>query len=143
VLAASPETSLQFFLDKAFCMDTQVDGRDVPGSDDVVAVFSVGVSSILSSRVFADVELGVGLTEAASDYTIRVAFPIQLDTPTLRLPARTVLPDDRRSAWGGHALGSSRSSRAERWPLSAPRSAPGHPNGHTPFVYGIGVSAHG
>jgi len=81
VLAASPETSLQFFLDNAFFMDTQVDGRDVPGSDDVVAVFSVGVSSILSSRVFADVELGVGLTEAAPDYTIRVAFPIQLDLP--------------------------------------------------------------
>ena len=40
VLAASPETSLQFFLDNAFFMDTKVDGRDVPGSDDVVAIFS-------------------------------------------------------------------------------------------------------
>jgi hypothetical protein len=29
VLAASPETSLQFFLDNAFFMDTKVDGRDV------------------------------------------------------------------------------------------------------------------
>jgi uncharacterized coiled-coil protein SlyX len=81
VLAASPETSLQFFLDNAFFMDTKVDGRDVPGSDEVVAVFTIGASSILSSRVFADVELGIGLTEAAPDYTIRVAFPIQFDLP--------------------------------------------------------------
>ncbi len=81
MLAASPETSLQFFLDNAFFMDTKVDGRDVPGSDEVVAVFTIGASSILSSRVFADVELGIGLTEAAPDYTIRVAFPIQFDLP--------------------------------------------------------------
>jgi hypothetical protein len=46
-----------------------------------VTVFTIGASSILSSRIFADVELGIGLTEAAPDYTIRVAFPIQFDLP--------------------------------------------------------------
>ena len=49
VLAASPETSLRFFVDNAFFMDTEVDGRNVPGSDEAVALFSVGASSILSS----------------------------------------------------------------------------------------------
>ena len=81
VLAASPETSLRFFVDNAFFMNTKVDGRDVPGSDEVVGIFSIGASSILSSRVFVDVELGIGLTEAAPDYTIGVAFPIRLDLP--------------------------------------------------------------
>jgi hypothetical protein len=53
----------------------------VPGRDEVMGLLSIGASSILSSRVFVDTRLGIGLTAAAPDYTIGVAFPIRLDLP--------------------------------------------------------------
>jgi hypothetical protein len=81
VLAASPETSLRFFIDQSFVGEDEVDGVAVPGSDETVGLFTVGASTILTSRVFLDVELGIGLTESAPDYTINVALPIRFDLP--------------------------------------------------------------
>jgi hypothetical protein len=77
VLATSPDTSLRFFLDQNMVDEAELDSADVPGSDTVVSLFSIGVSSVLSSRMFLDVELSVGLTDAAPDYAISFALPIR------------------------------------------------------------------
>jgi Putative MetA-pathway of phenol degradation len=75
-LAASPETSLRFFLDQNFIQDASFQGQTIPGSDENVTIVSIGASSILTSRIFLDVEAGIGLTEAAPDYTFSVSLPI-------------------------------------------------------------------
>jgi hypothetical protein len=81
VLAASPETSLRFFLDYNLLGETEIDGQRVPGSDRVVGLFRIGASSILAPRLLVDVDLGIGLTEAAPEFTVNVAFPIRFTLP--------------------------------------------------------------
>ena len=58
-----------------------VNGRKVPGSDQTIGFFSIGAGSILTRRVFLSAFFGIGLTEAAPDYTIGLSLPIQLDLP--------------------------------------------------------------
>lgn len=81
VLAASPETSLSFFFDQIFVGETELNGRKVPGSGETIGFFSIGAASILTRRVFLSAFLGIGLTEAAPDYTVGLTLPISLDLP--------------------------------------------------------------
>ena len=87
VLAASPETALSFFLDQHFFSKTEVNGNNVSGSDEVVSLFNIGASSILSQSVLLNAELGIGLTDSAPDYTVMVSLPISFELPFLG-PAR-------------------------------------------------------
>ena len=81
-LAASPETSLRFFLDQSFALDErEVGGQDIPGSGDVVSLLTIGASSVLSPRVLLDIEVGIGLTESAPDYTVSVSLPVRFNLP--------------------------------------------------------------
>lgn len=41
LLAASPETSLRFFLNQSFANEVEVDGQEIPGSGAVFARFTV------------------------------------------------------------------------------------------------------
>jgi hypothetical protein len=77
LLAASPETSLRFFLNQSFAGEVAVDGRGIPGSDEDFATFTTGASSILSARVLLDLTAGIGLTEETSDYFVNVSLPIR------------------------------------------------------------------
>lgn len=77
VLAASPETSLSFFLDQAFFKSSKIDGEKVPGSDDVAASLRIGASSILNAGAVLDVDVSLGLTEAAPDYVFGIALPVR------------------------------------------------------------------
>lgn len=81
VLAASPETSLRFVFDQSFVSDARLNGGSVPGSDGVVAMLTVGASSILGNGVLLDLSAGMGLTADSPDYFIRAALPVRLDTP--------------------------------------------------------------
>jgi hypothetical protein len=77
LLAASPETSLRFFLNQSFADDVKIDGREIPGSDEDFATFTTGASSILSARVLLDLTAGIGLTDETSDYFVNVSLPIR------------------------------------------------------------------
>jgi hypothetical protein len=81
VLAASPETSLRFFLSQSFVDELEVDGGEIGGSDLVVGTFEVGASSILTARVLLDVTAGIGLTDDSPDYFVGVSLPVQFDLP--------------------------------------------------------------
>lgn len=81
VLAASPETSLRFVFDQSFVSNVRFSGVSVPGSDGVVAMLTVGASSILGDGVLLDISAGMGLTADSPDYFIRAALPVRLDTP--------------------------------------------------------------
>jgi len=84
LLAASPETSLRFFLDQSFVEETEVDGRTIDGSDQVAASLVIGASSVLGAGVFLDVTASVGLTDDAPDYAVAVSLPIRFDLPLPR-----------------------------------------------------------
>jgi hypothetical protein len=81
VLAASPETSLRFFLNQTFINEVELDGREIPGTDQAIGTFTFGVSSILAARVLFDITAGIGLTEEAADYFVNVSLPIRFDLP--------------------------------------------------------------
>jgi hypothetical protein len=81
VLAASPETSLRFFLAQSFAGEVEVDGEEVDGSDQVSTSLIIGASSVLAPRVLLDITAGVGLTEDAPDYSVTVSLPIRFDLP--------------------------------------------------------------
>ena len=81
VLAASPETSLRFFLNQTFINEVERDDREIPGTDQVIGTFTFGVSSILAARVLFDITAGIGLTEDAADYFVNVSLPIRFDLP--------------------------------------------------------------
>jgi hypothetical protein len=81
VLAASPETSLRFFLNQAFINEVERDGREIPGTDQTIGTFTFGVSSILAARVLFDITAGIGLTEDSADYFVNVSLPIRFDLP--------------------------------------------------------------
>jgi hypothetical protein len=81
VLAASPETSLRFFLNQTFINEVERDGREIPGTDRAVGTFTFGVSSILTARVLFDITAGIGLTEDTADYFVNVSLPIRFDLP--------------------------------------------------------------
>jgi hypothetical protein len=81
VLAASPDTSLRFFLHQRYVNEYEVDGESVDGSDAVMATLSLGASSILGRGVLLDVEAGVGLTDDSPDYAVTVSLPVRFDLP--------------------------------------------------------------
>jgi hypothetical protein len=81
LLATGPETTLSLVLGQSFIGETEVDGREVRGSDLVVGSLGLGVSVILGSRALLDVSGSVGLTDDAADYAVRVALPIRFDLP--------------------------------------------------------------
>ncbi|MBC6980523.1 transporter [Caulobacter sp. 17J80-11] len=80
VLAVTPTTSLRFNIDQNWVSQTKFRGNDVPGSDTTVSTLNLGASAVLTKRVLLDVQVGVGLTEAAPDYTFGIALPIRFDS---------------------------------------------------------------
>jgi len=79
VLAASPGASLRLTLSQEVRDEAERRGSALPGTDETAAVLTAGASVTLSPRVLLDVSAGVGLTEGAPDYTLRVALPIRVD----------------------------------------------------------------
>lgn len=81
VLAASPETSLQFRLSQIFTKEIQINGRKIPESDKSQGLLSLGTSSILGKGVMLNVSAGVGLSDSAPDYFFSFSLPVRLDHP--------------------------------------------------------------
>ena len=78
ILAAGPGTSLSFALDQTFSQATEVNGRDLPGSDGVSAMLKVGASAVLpfgASRSLLSVTAGVGVTDDAHDLRLVASLP--------------------------------------------------------------------
>ena len=79
VLAASPDTSLRASIQQDFIGDAEVDGDDVPGSDQMAASLRLGASSVLGQGVLLDASVDVGLTDDAPDYAARLSLPIRFN----------------------------------------------------------------
>jgi len=79
VLAASPQTSLQFSFSQAFVQKLEINGSKVPGSEQTIGMFNVGASSILSKNVMLNTVLSMGLGNDAPKYAIQFTLPIRFN----------------------------------------------------------------
>jgi len=77
-LAASPETSLSLGFQQSFSQDAEIDGRSIDNSGTTEGLLTLGASSILGAGILLNATLGVGLSEDAPDYFIRVSLPLQV-----------------------------------------------------------------
>jgi len=76
-LALSPDTSFDLGLNLSFVEETRIDGRNVPGSDDVVGTLDLGFGIVLSRRMFLRVGGQFRLTGSAPDVALSVSLPIR------------------------------------------------------------------
>lgn len=81
VLAASPDTSLRLVLDQTFVNDSKLQGQAVEGSETVVAVLTLGASSIIGAGRFLDFNIQAGLTDAAVDYAFGISLTMRFGAP--------------------------------------------------------------
>jgi hypothetical protein len=83
ILAASPDTSLRFFLNQNFLENADFYGKTIPGSSTNISTLNVGASTVLGKGFFLDFTSGVGLTNYSPDYTVGFSFAYRLDVPYL------------------------------------------------------------
>lgn len=74
LLAASPYTSLQFFLTQTFIEPATFSNQQLTNNRATIASFSAGVSSVIGKELFLNTRLGIGLVENATDF--RLTFSI-------------------------------------------------------------------
>lgn len=79
MLAASPQTSLQFGFSQTFEQKLEFNGSKVPGSEQTIGLFNVGASSILSKNVMLNTVLSMGLSNDAPKYAIQFTLPIRFN----------------------------------------------------------------
>lgn len=69
-LATSPETTLRAVLSQNFLQDTSVNGITIPGSNTSQPIMTFGASTILGRGLLVDLQVGLGLTNAAPKYQV-------------------------------------------------------------------------
>jgi hypothetical protein len=79
LFAVSPETSLQLAQQVSFVNATKRGNQIIPGSDELSAVFSVGVLSILAPGWVVNLTAGIGETADAPNLTVQLSLPIRLN----------------------------------------------------------------
>jgi len=75
VLAASPDTSLRFGWNTTYQQKGEFNHTTLPGSDQTFSYLELGVGSVLTSRLFLDASLDVGLTRDTPDFQFTISFP--------------------------------------------------------------------
>lgn len=75
--AASPRTSLRGAFELSRSGRTELQGTKVPGSEAVAATLQIGLGMLLTRSSLLDVQVGIGVTPDAPDFTITAALPIR------------------------------------------------------------------
>lgn len=76
VLAASPDTSLQFGFSQVHRQKQELNGVKQTGSAQTYGIVSIGASSVLSRNVMLITSVGIGVGEDAPNYSLNVSLPI-------------------------------------------------------------------
>lgn len=77
LLAATPDVSLLLGIDVATFSATTVHGQAIPGTDRLGGIVNIGLGSVLSRSVAANVTVGIGITRAAPPFQLTVALPLR------------------------------------------------------------------
>lgn len=76
-LSLNLNTSLSFNYGYSHTLETRVDGRDIPGSDQTASSFGIGLSRARSDFHAMDIDLVIGLTRDATDFQLSVSVPFE------------------------------------------------------------------
>lgn len=77
ILAASPDTSLRIGFLSSYQQQGSFNGRSSPGSNQQFSFVEFGVGSIITSKIYLDASLLVGLTRDSPDYTLLLSLPFR------------------------------------------------------------------
>jgi hypothetical protein len=77
MLAASPRTSIRGAFELSRSGRTEVDGAAIRGSDAAVATLQLGLATLLSRRTLLDIQVAIGVTRAAPDFSVTASLPIR------------------------------------------------------------------
>jgi hypothetical protein len=77
MLAASPRTSIRGSFEVSRSGRTQISGVAIRGSDTVVATLQFGLATLLSKRSLLDIQVGIGVTPDAPDFSLTVSLPVR------------------------------------------------------------------
>jgi hypothetical protein len=77
VLAASPDTSLQFSFADTISHDTRINGVSISQSGTNQGLLTLGASSVLGKGVLLNFSVGIGVTNDAPDYVVQLSLPIR------------------------------------------------------------------
>jgi len=80
-LAVSPENSLTFSLNQSHFEELELNGQNIDGSDRLASSFNFGLSTIMGPRTLLKLNVSIGLTDDASDYSFEISLPIRFDSP--------------------------------------------------------------
>ena len=82
-LATSPETTLRTVLSQNFVQDITVHGVTIPGSNTAQPILIFGASSILGRGILVDLQVGIGLSNAAPKYNVILSSTYRFGVPGL------------------------------------------------------------
>ena len=82
-LGTSPETTLRGVVQENFIRSIRVDDVTLRGSDTVQSTLNFGASSILGRGLLLDLQLGLGLTNAAPKYSVILSSTYRFGIPGL------------------------------------------------------------
>jgi hypothetical protein len=82
-LGTSPETTLRGVLQENFLQNVKVNDVTLRGSDSVQSMLNFGASSILGRGWLLDLQVGVGLTNAAPKYSVLLSSTYRFAIPGL------------------------------------------------------------
>jgi hypothetical protein len=75
-VAASPQTSLQVGFAQVRNSTVRIGGTEIPGSDQLYGIVTLGASSIVSARHTVIGQIGIGLGRDAPKYTASLSVPM-------------------------------------------------------------------
>jgi hypothetical protein len=82
-LGTSPETTLRGVLQENFLQNIRVHDVTLRGSDTVQSILNFGASSILGRGLLVDLQVGLGLTNAAPKYSVILSSTYRFGVPGL------------------------------------------------------------
>jgi len=74
-LSVSPATTLSADFATGFTSEDKASGVKIPGSDQVVGIFELGATTVLTRRFVLNVGLGFGVTPNAPNFIFSLAVP--------------------------------------------------------------------
>jgi hypothetical protein len=80
-LGTSPETTLRGVLQENFIQNIRVNDATLKGSDTVQSILNFGASSILGRNWLVDLQVGLGLTNAAPKYSVILSSTYRFGMP--------------------------------------------------------------
>lgn len=80
-LGTSPETTLRSVLQQSFFDDTRINNVRTPGSGGVLSILNFGGSSIIYKNILVDLQVGLGLTDAAPKYSVMLSSTYRFGVP--------------------------------------------------------------